>query len=97
MAVQTAADAYSPVQQELQSPCRNFAAITPSDTASLSNVTRFIYVGVTGDVVLVPDDGSAIGANPVTFKAVPAGTFMPVRTPQVMATGTTATNLVALW
>jgi len=33
----------------------------------------------------------------VTFKAVPAGTLLPIRVARIKATLTTATNLVALW
>jgi hypothetical protein len=52
---------------------------------------RGIYVGGAGDVALTTMGGSAI-----TFKAVPAGTFMPVSFTSVQHTGTTATNLLAL-
>ena len=33
----------------------------------------------------------------VIFTAVPAGSFMPVNVTKVYATGTDATNIVALW
>jgi hypothetical protein len=68
------------------------AAVTPNDGADLTNVTRGIYVGGSGDLSVVTPDGDS-----VTFKAVPVGTFAAIRVARVMATGTTATNLVALW
>lgn len=72
-----------------------FAAITPNDSADLSIFTRAIYVGVAGDVACI---GSADGLTAsIVFKAVPAGTVLPVAARRVFATGTTATNLVALY
>ena len=51
-----------------------------------------LYVGVAGDVKVKTAAG-----NDVVFTGVPAGSFMPVQVTQVFATGTTATNIVALW
>ncbi len=51
-----------------------------------------LYVGVTGDVKVKMASG-----KDVVFTAVPAGSFMPTNVLQVFATGTTATNIVALW
>ena len=68
------------------------AAVTPSDTTNLaSGFTRAIYVGGTGDLAVVMIDGTT-----VTFKAVPAGTLLPVAVTRVNSTGTSATNIVAL-
>lgn len=65
------------------------AAITPSDT--VANAFSSIYVGVTGDVAVVP----AGQDNAVTFKAVPVG-ILPVACTKVMATNTTASSLLGL-
>lgn len=67
-------------------------AVVPSDGNDLEQEATCIYVGVTGDVTLTPKLGGAA----VLFKGVPAGTFLNVRTSHVNATGTTATNLLAL-
>lgn len=64
--------------------------ITPSDTTELKYV-RGLYIGGTGDVAVVCADGST-----VTFVAVPAGSLLPVQVVQVLATGTTAGDIVAL-
>jgi hypothetical protein len=70
-------------------------AITPSDSLQLPFVTRAIYVdgGTPGDVTLI----LAGDATPVTLKAVPPGKVLNLRVLQVMATNTTATNLVGLY
>ena len=51
-----------------------------------------LYVGVAGDVKVKMSSG-----KDVIFTAVPAGSFMPVNVTKVYATGTDATNIVALW
>lgn len=66
-------------------------AVTPNDSAYLNYTARAIYVGGTGDVTV--EDGNG---NAVTFKAVPAGVTLPFVTNRVHATGTSATNLLAL-
>lgn len=67
-------------------------AIVPDDAAALPAVPSSIYVGTSGDVTL-----RAAGSNiDVVFKAVPAGTILPVRASHVRAAGTTAASLVGL-
>jgi len=77
-------------------PARNFEAITPSDTTDLTKdgiPPRAIYVGVGGDVsVQDTQDGTA-----VVFVGVPTGTILPIRPKHVRSTGTTATDMVALY
>jgi hypothetical protein len=75
----------------LSEPGANAASITPNDTADISFVSRFIYVGGAGNLTVV------IGGQTITFEAVPAGTLLPVRASRIMATGTSATFLVAMW
>lgn len=67
----------------------NAAVLTPSDT--VDTPAGSIYVGVSGDITCIPAGQS----TQETFKAVPVG-FFPVAVSRVMATGTTATNLLAL-
>jgi hypothetical protein len=68
------------------------AVITKSDTANLPTGARQIWVGGAGDVKI-----DTISGDAVTFVAVPAGTLLPVQAKKVYSTGTTATNLVALY
>jgi hypothetical protein len=70
----------------------NAAAITPSDSTPLANITRAIYVGVSGDIkVDMAGSGTAI-----VLKSVAAG-LLQIRVAKVYSTGTAATNLVALY
>jgi hypothetical protein len=75
------------------------AAITKSDTVNivqppgrLPATTDGIYVGGTGDIAGVLENGTAI-----TFKGAIAGTIVPLALIRVNSANTTATDLVALW
>ncbi|MBB3034369.1 spike base protein, RCAP_Rcc01079 family [Alteriqipengyuania lutimaris] len=67
-------------------------AIAPSDSAQLPSVTKAIYVGGGGDIVLRPLDGT----EDVLFAAFPGGGILDVRASAIRATGTSATNIVGL-
>jgi hypothetical protein len=69
----------------------NHAAIAPNDGTDLGFVTRAIYVGGAGAIAMT------VGGVNVTYSAVPVGTVLRVRASRVLATGTTATLMVALW
>ena len=73
-------------------PALKCFAITPDDTADLAVITKAIYVGEAGDVVL----RSAQGDTDVTFRNLPEGYILDVRVLAIRATGTTAGSLVGL-
>jgi len=54
--------------------------------------SRALYIGGAGDVSITNVSGVAI-----VFVGVPAGAILPVVTNRVRATGTTATNVIALY
>jgi hypothetical protein len=72
-------------------PAARASAVTPSDGADLPFVARSLYVGGAGNVALV-----TIGGDTVTFVGVPAGGYVLAACTRVRATGTTATNILAL-
>ena len=89
--------------------CHNVEAITQSDLASSITDPFAIYVGVTGDVKIIPDNvayGDAISGTDlkssagVTFKNAVQGSVLggdtPILAKAVFNTGTTATDLVKL-
>lgn len=87
------ADAYQSFPpSELVAPCSSAAAVTPHDSTLLSYVTRAVYVGATGNMSVLMNDGSS-----ATFVGIPAGTVLPIRVQRVNSTSTTASSIVALW
>jgi hypothetical protein len=75
-------------------------AITPSDTVDLPQFSTYqrltlgIYVGGTGDVSVVMQNGNVL---PVSFKGLPVGTFLRVAARRINAGGTSATQLLACY
>ncbi len=74
------------------SPAWDAVAVIPSDTQMLSYPCRALYIGGAGNVSGVTFEG-----NDVTFYGLVGGSILPVQFVQIQATGTTATNLVALY
>lgn len=73
-------------------PARRAAAVTPSDASDLTIYAKALYVGAAGNVRVLTvggEDGDA-----VTFANYPVG-WLPVQVRRVLATGTTATQIVA--
>lgn len=66
--------------------------VTPSDTVPLVNgVSTCLFIGVGGDVAI----WSPGTTTSVPHKNVASGTVLLVQAIRVLATGTTATNIVA--
>jgi len=58
-----------------------------------SNNGCVLYVGGTGDLKV-----TTAGGDEITFKGIPAGSFLPVQVLKVFGgTATTATDIIALW
>jgi hypothetical protein len=73
-------------------PYEDAIALTPSDV-TLLDATRALWVGGGGDVVL----DLVGGAQAVTFAAVPAGSFLPVRAVRLRAATSEGADVVALY
>lgn len=85
-------DKFENAIESLTSPASKCFEITPSDTEIFADATKAIYIGTGGDVALI-----AVGSdNPVTFRNTIGGSILDVRVRQVLATGTTAQDLVGL-
>ena len=64
-------------------------AVTPSNSTVVA--FRAFYVGVGGDVAITDLYGAT-----VTFKNMQAGAYYPFACTKIMATNTTATNIIGL-
>lgn len=85
-------DDYKFNSQTVTAPANRAVSVTPSDSQDLTAVARSLYIGGSGNVSVVTS-----GGDTVTFIGLTAGTILPVRVSRVRSTGTTATNIVALW
>ncbi len=85
-------DTFQDHARSLTSPAADAATIVPADGIDLQHVSRAIYVGVGGDLTVQMASGAV-----VTLAAVPAGALYPLRAARVLATGTTASGIVAFW
>lgn len=85
-------DAYHGLAPSSITPSENCFPITPSDLESLPFLTKAIYIGRGGDLVLVIGNSQ----DAVTFRNVVQGSVLDVRVRAVKSTGTTAGDLVGL-
>lgn len=85
-------DPFSRQADSAEAPSSHPVAITPSNTVPLATTPKALYIGTGGTVVL----RTASGAADVTFKNLASGQILPVRAQFVRATGTTASDIVAL-
>lgn len=83
-------DRFSTRAPVLSGPASGGFAVEPHDTNELPRITRALYVGGAGTISMILASGDAL-----TLSNVPAGSLLPVRTRQVLATGTTATAIAA--
>lgn len=74
----------------LESPASHLQAVTPADDSDLTFVTRAIAVGAEGFVRVTTNSGSTARIFVV------AGAPFPIRATRIWASGTTATDIVAL-
>lgn len=84
-------DIFEDRSSSLESPAYDAAPITPDDGNDLPIASRAVYIGTPGDLA-----ATLVGGATVTFRNVPAG-ILPLRIARVLATGTTAADLVAVW
>lgn len=87
-----AIDTYPEGQGDSLASYRHGAAVTPHDTNELTYATKALFVGGTGTLTVV-----MLGGETVLFTSPLAGQIIHVRCKIVKTTGTTATNIVALW
>lgn len=71
-------------------PAVHAAAVVPSDTTILTP-TRSLFIGVAGNITV-----RMFGGETVLLSNVPVG-IIPLQVDKVFASGTAATNIVALW
>lgn len=84
-------DIYGDTAQSLVAPASGAHAVTPSDSLELPQISRAIYVGTGGNLVI-----EMLWGGTVTFANVPSGSLLPIRARKVLSTST-ATAIVGLY
>jgi hypothetical protein len=79
-----------PFYGQLSDPPTRHFAVTPSNSTNLTVRPRALYVGTQGNLTLIDEHGTSCAYVGVTG-------LLPFRPVRVMATGTTATNIVAIY
>jgi hypothetical protein len=82
-------DNWSGVFSPIFGPATRATAVVPNDDQDLGDLCSALYVGVMGDVALV-----TFNFETVTFVA--ASGILPIRARRVLASGTTASSILAL-
>lgn len=87
------ADAFNGVLDSLTAPARRAVPVVPSDSDPLAEIPKALYVGTGGTIAM---RGVGGGADQV-WKNVQDGSVLPFRAQYVRATGTTASDILALY
>lgn len=74
------------------SPAETCFPIVPNDTADIQMATKALYVGRGGNLTII----SVRNEVPVLFANIASGSVLDVRVRRVLATGTTAGDIVGL-
>lgn len=85
-------DHFENATDSLIAPAKAAFPIAPNDSQPLPVTAKAIYVGSGGDLVMRAVDS---GEN-VRFANVASGSILPIRVTAVLASGTTASDLVGL-
>ncbi len=83
-------DVYKHHADSLHTPAVGGQAVVPY--TPFEYLSRALYCGGSGHIVVCTERGDTL-----TFRGVPEGAILPIRNSEVVAAGTTATNLLALW
>lgn len=71
---------------------KNYVIYIASPQSTIGNQGCVLYIGGSGNVTMTTN-----GNDVVTLVGLNTGQFVPVQCVKVFATGTTATNIIALW
>ena len=71
---------------------KSYIIYVNSSQQTIGNQGCVLYIGGPGNITVTTN-----GTDIVTFVGLNAGQFVPVQVSKIFATGTTATNIIALW
>ena len=85
-------DRFKHARDSVSDPARSAIPVDPNDGIEFAEIPKALFVGTGGDVHL----RCVADAAPVLFRNVPDGSILPIRAAELLATGTTAGDIVAL-
>lgn len=85
-------DPFSTRADSVSAPAQRARAVTPHDSNPLPDVPKALYVGSGGTITM---RGSGDSTDSI-WSNVPSGSIVPFRPSHVRATGTTASDILAL-
>jgi hypothetical protein len=71
---------------------KDYVVYQASSQTTIGNQGCVLYIGGAGNITVTTN-----GTDTVTFVGLSAGQFVPVQVVKIFATGTTATEIIALW
>jgi hypothetical protein len=86
-----AIDKFQGEKKSYEMPSNQLFPITPDDVNELVFIPRSIYIGISGDLAVTDEFN-----NDVIFTNCFQGTWLPIRVKKVLATGTSALNLIGM-
>ena len=92
-----ATDLYRDENVDYSAPAVDGVAVTPADGSDLAIISRALWIGGAGDLKVTMKGMQGDAGSSITLVGIPAGTLLPLAVDRVWSTGTTATNIVALW
>lgn len=87
------ADQFVHSADQVSAPATRAVAVVPHDVTALADIPKALFVG-TGGTIVMRGVGGGVDA---TWKGVPGGSVLPFRAQYVRATGTSATDILALY
>lgn len=87
-------DPYAQRSTLISSQARGAFSVSASDTVDLPTPAKALYIGSAGSLTILPINATDDGQT-VTFANHPVG-YMPVQVRRVLASGLTASGIVAL-
>ena len=88
-----ATDRFSGFSAGADAPASHAVAITPNNSTDLTEATRGVYVGASGNLKV----DMLGGETAIIFVGLAAGLIHPLRVTRVYATGTTATDIIGVF
>ncbi|WP_326525293.1 spike base protein, RCAP_Rcc01079 family [Sphingomonas sp.] len=87
------ADQFLSFADQPSAPATRCVAVTPHDSNALTDIPKALYVGTGGSITMrgTGDGGDRIWAG------IASGSVIPFRASHIRATGTTASNILALY